>query len=75
MNGVEIELVSAPPKAELAVMNIALDVVERILPTLDVPRAITSGYLARDTPSAAGWVSVDRRVRDGWAADLLVRRV
>jgi ribosomal protein L11 methyltransferase len=72
-NGVEIELVGAPPKAELAVMNIALDVVEGILPTLDVPRAITSGYLERDTPSAAGWASVARRVRDGWAADLLVR--
>src|SRR5262249_59857647 len=33
-NGVEIELVSAPLAAELAVMNIALDVVEAILPTL-----------------------------------------
>ncbi len=72
-NGVEIELVSAPPAAELAVMNIALDVVEGILPTLDVPRAITSGYLERDTPAASGWVSVERRVRDGWAADMLER--
>jgi len=72
-NGVEIELVAAPPQAELAVMNIALDVVEGILPTLDVPRAITSGYLERDTPNAPGWVSVARRVRDGWAADLLER--
>src|SRR4051812_12541554 len=42
VNGVEIELVTAPPAAELAVMNIALDVVEAILPTLEVPRAITS---------------------------------
>jgi ribosomal protein L11 methyltransferase len=74
VNGVEVELVSAPPPAELAVMNIALDVVEGILPTLPVPRAITSGYLERDTPSAAGWVSVRRQVRDGWAADLLERR-
>ncbi len=73
-NGVEIELVSEPPAAELAVMNIALDVVEAILPTLDVPRAITSGYLERDTPTAPGWVSVRRQVRDGWAADLLERR-
>jgi len=72
-NGVEVELVTAPPKAELAVMNIALDVVEGILPTLEVPRAITSGYVERDTPDAPGWVSVGRRVRDGWAADLLVR--
>jgi ribosomal protein L11 methyltransferase len=72
-NGVEIELVTTSPAAELAVMNIALDVVEGILPTLPVPRAITSGYLERDTPSAAGLVSVERRVRDGWAADLLER--
>jgi len=72
-NGVEIELVTAPPAAELAVMNIALDVVEGILPTLEVPRAITSGYLERDRPAAEGWVSVRRNVRDGWAADLLER--
>lgn len=72
-NGVEVELVTEAPAAELAIMNIALDVVDGILPTLDVARAITSGYLERDTPSTAGWVSVERRVRDGWAADLLVR--
>jgi ribosomal protein L11 methyltransferase len=70
-NGVEIELVSEPPAAELAVMNIALDVVETILPALDVPRAITSGYLERDTPTVDGWVSVARRALDGWGADLL----
>jgi ribosomal protein L11 methyltransferase len=72
-NGVEVELVSAPPAAELAVMNIALDVVEGILPKLEVPRAITSGYLERDTPNAPGWIAVERRVVDGWAAHLLER--
>jgi ribosomal protein L11 methyltransferase len=72
-NRVEVELVTAPPAAELAVMNIALDVVEGILPTLDVPRAITSGYLDRDMPSVPGWVSIQRQARDGWAADLLAR--
>ena len=70
-NGVEVELVSEPRAAELAVMNIALDVVEVFLPTLPVPRAITSGYLERDTPNAEGWVSVGRRALDGWVADLL----
>jgi ribosomal protein L11 methyltransferase len=70
-NGVAIELVAEPPQAELAVLNIALDVVEQVLPTLEVERAITSGYLERDEPRAAGWHSVERRVRDGWAADLL----
>jgi ribosomal protein L11 methyltransferase len=73
VNGVDLELVTEPPAAELAVMNIALDVVEGILPTLEVRRAITSGYLERDTPNAAGWVSVERRVLDGWGADLLER--
>ena len=73
-NDVEIELVSEPPAAELAVMNIALDVVEGILPTLNVPRAITSGYLDRDSLGVAGWASVERRVLHGWAADLLERR-
>jgi hypothetical protein len=52
-------------------MNIALDVVERLLPELPAARAITSGYLERDVPRAGGWSRVERRVRDGWAADLL----
>ena len=56
---------------ELAVMNIALDVVERMLPELPVERAITSGYLERDEPRVEGWHRLERRVRDGWAADLL----
>ncbi len=72
-NGVELELVTEPPPAALAVMNIALDVVERVLPELPVERAIVSGYLERDEPLAPGWHGVERRVRDGWAADLLER--
>jgi len=54
-------------------MNIALDVVERMLPQLHVERAITSGYLERDGPQVDGWHVLTRRVRDGWAADLLQR--
>ena len=54
-------------------MNIALDVVERMLPGLPVERAITSGYLEPDEPRADDWRQVERRVRDGWAADLLER--
>jgi len=73
-NGVAVEVVAEPPPAELAVLNIALDVVERLLPGLPVRHAITSGYLDRDEPKVAGWHSVERRVRDGWAADLLERR-
>jgi ribosomal protein L11 methyltransferase len=72
-NGVEIEVGGELQAAELAVMNIALDVVETMLPELQVERAITSGYLERDEPQADGWQRLERRVRDGWAADLLER--
>ena len=70
-NGVSVDVVSEPRPAELAVMNIALDVVEAMLPQLSVERAITSGYLERDQPRVPGWRAVERRVRDDWAADLL----
>jgi ribosomal protein L11 methyltransferase len=70
-NDAEVDVVTELRPAQLAVMNIALDVVESMLPTLDVERAITSGYLERDSPSAGGWQPLARRVRDGWAADLL----
>ena len=70
-NEVAVEIASEPVRSELAVLNIALDVVESLLPGLPTQRAITSGYLERDEPRAAGWRRLDRRVRDGWAADLL----
>jgi ribosomal protein L11 methyltransferase len=59
------------PPTELAVANVALDVVERLLPSLRVRQAVTSGYLDRDEPRVEGWHRVARRERDGWAADLL----
>jgi len=70
-NDVAIDVLSGLRPAELAVMNIAVDVVEEMLPRLTVERAITSGYLERDEPRVRGWRAVERRVRDGWAADLL----
>ena len=70
-NDVSVEVGTALRPATLAVMNIALDVVEQMLPELPVERAITSGYLERDVPRAEGWQPLERRVRDGWAADLL----
>jgi hypothetical protein len=73
-NGVAVDVLAEPRPAGLAVANIALDVVERLLPELPVGRAITSGYLERDAPRADGWRRVERRVRDGWAADLLELR-
>ena len=70
-NEVEIEVGAELEPAQIAVMNIALDVVEAMLRQLPVERAITSGYLERDEPRAEGWQRLERRVRDGWAADLL----
>jgi len=78
-NRVEIEaaradaLVDPLPDAEIAVANIALDVVEILLPRLPQRLAVTSGYLERDEPRAGGWKRVQRRTRNGWAADLLER--
>lgn len=70
-NGVEVAVGEELVPAAVAVINIALDVVESLLPGVAAERAITSGYLDRDEPAAAGWQRVERRTRDGWAADLL----
>ena len=61
------------PACDLVVANIALDVVEALLPRLPSRVAVTSGYLDRDEPHAPGWRRSDRRTTDGWAADLLDR--
>ena len=73
-NGATVDVVTELRPAELAVMNIALDVVESMLPRLPVERAITSGYLDRDRPRVDGWRPVGRGERDGWAADVLERQ-
>jgi ribosomal protein L11 methyltransferase len=70
-NAAGVDVLDELRPAALAVMNIALDVVEGLLPKLQVERAIVSGYLERDDPRAAGWQRLDRRVLDGWAADVL----
>jgi ribosomal protein L11 methyltransferase len=61
------------PAADVVVANVALDVVERLLPRLDARLAITSGYLERDDLQATGWRRVERSDREGWAADLYQR--
>jgi ribosomal protein L11 methyltransferase len=79
-NGVSIDvrvadaLVDALPSADVAVANIALDTVERVLPRLETPLAVTSGYRAEDRPPGAeGWAHRVRRRREGWAADVWAR--
>jgi ribosomal protein L11 methyltransferase len=79
VNGVELEayrsdaLADDLPAADVVVANVALDVVERVLPRLDARLAITSGYLERDDPQVTGWRRIDRGDREGWAADLYER--
>ena len=78
-NGVEVDAAVADattealPQTDLAVANIALAAVEQLAHTLDSERVITSGYLVADRPELAGYAHVERRERDGWAADLFRR--
>ena len=79
-NAVELEticgdaLTLALPSAGVAVVNILLPVVERVLTRLDTAFAVTSGYASSEAPAAPGWRQVRRATRDGWAADILTRR-
>jgi ribosomal protein L11 methyltransferase len=76
-NGAEVQawladaFVDELPGVDVALANVALDVVERLLPRLSCETVITSGYLARDRPQVEGWRFAGRREVDGWAADLL----
>jgi ribosomal protein L11 methyltransferase len=76
-NGVELSAYAADaladelPAAEIVVANVALDVVERLLPRVTARRAVLSGYLDRDELRVDGWTRVGRRTADGWAADML----
>ena len=78
-NGVAIEasLVDARcgslPVTDVAVANVLLRPVEEILVRVDARTAITSGYLASDTPVAQAWRHLERRTLEGWAADLWAR--
>jgi ribosomal protein L11 methyltransferase len=78
-NGVEVDVAQMDattddlPSAELALANIELAAVEALAGKLPARRLIASGYLASAEPSVDGWQRVERRERDGWAADLLRR--
>jgi ribosomal protein L11 methylase PrmA len=77
VNGVELSARAADaladelPPAEIVVANVALDVVEQLLPRVSARSAVLSGYLDRDEPRVDGWTRTGRRTADGWAADLL----
>ena len=78
-NGVELAAFvldaeeSPLPRSDVAVANVLLEPVQRILARLDAATAITSGYLVGDMPVAAGWEQVDRVELEGWAADCFRR--
>jgi ribosomal protein L11 methyltransferase len=78
-NGVELELLLADalaealPRADLAVANISRDTVERLVPQIDAPAIVASGYLERDEPVLPGFRREGRRTEGGWAADLFRR--
>src|SRR5262249_29622882 len=78
-NGVDVDarwldaLVDDLPAADIVVANIALEAVEGLLPRVTSGTVVTSGYFERDSPNVAGWQHVERRDREGWAADLFRR--
>ena len=78
-NGVEVDACSADvladplPAVDVAVANIAREPVERAAERFSGSVVIASGYLEDEQPAAKGWHVEDRRLREGWAADLLVR--
>ncbi len=61
------------PSAELAVANISLERVESVLRRVDARVVVASGYLERDEPQVGPYRRRERRIRDGWAADLFER--
>jgi ribosomal protein L11 methyltransferase len=79
LNGVEVDarradaLADELPRTDAVVANIALEPVERLLPRLAAPLAVTSGYLAGEQPDVPGWLSRASREAGGWRADLLER--
>jgi ribosomal protein L11 methyltransferase len=61
------------PRADVAVANVLLRPVEKILARLDARFVITSGYLTGDVPASPGWRHLERVELDGWAADRFER--
>jgi ribosomal protein L11 methyltransferase len=59
------------PEADVAVANIDLETISLLQPRSTV--LVTSGYYAADRPEISGFGHSDRRLQDGWAADLFRR--
>jgi ribosomal protein L11 methyltransferase len=61
------------PETPIAVANISLELVETVLSRVRSRIVIASGYLERERPSSGRYRFHERRVLEGWAADLLER--
>jgi ribosomal protein L11 methyltransferase len=57
------------PHADVAVVNIELGSVDRVLDRCGAPHLVTSGYLAHESPQAPGRRRAARLEIEGWAAD------
>jgi ribosomal protein L11 methyltransferase len=74
-NGVVVEaavvdaVTGSLPRADLAVVNVLLAPVEKIMARLEATEAITAGYLAGERPEHPGWAHLEALERDGWVAD------
>jgi len=74
-NGVEVDaqLVAADgdlAPAEVGVANISREAVLELPRRIDVRQLVTSGYLASEPLVLDGYAHIERRIREGWAADL-----
>ena len=80
-NGVTVDarladaLTDELPDVDVALANVALDVVEQLMRRLAAQRVVASGYLDRDRPNVPGWTHVDRATAEGWAADVFAREL
>jgi len=61
------------PTAEVVAANVSHGFAERLVPRLDCSTLIVSGYAESEQPDLPGFRRVERRVADGWAADLFRR--
>ena len=75
-NGVTLDLrpgdalADAPPAADVAVANVSPAFVREVGERLQARNLIASGYLEPEPQELSGFRHLERRVQNGWAADL-----
>jgi ribosomal protein L11 methyltransferase len=79
-NGVDVDvrladvLADELPEVELGLANLELELVERLGERTAPETLVVAGFLARDRVRLPDWRRLERRERDGWAAELVTRR-